>query len=153
MKHEKKLEALVARTKALDAKITKAKAVSVSHQRAIDKLIADVERYNTTTKRFDISVVRAVFITPVPNDAAQDRAQTLQGFGGQPFYYSHDSHQARMSTGATTGCNCPACPPNPPNAPFGDFCWLETESSGCNKDCSIRVCSYRCVRTFLSLPT
>jgi len=138
MKHEQKLKALVARTKALDAKITKAKAVSASHQRAIDRLVADVESYNATTKRFDISVHRAVSIK------TQDRAKTLQGFDGQPVYYSHE-RKARMSVQDPKGCVCPHdCPASPSNPPFGFLCWLE--STDCNLDCSMHVCTYRCIR-------
>ena len=59
MKHEQKLEALVARTRALDEEITKANAVDASHKQAFDQLVADVESYNATTKRFDISVEQA----------------------------------------------------------------------------------------------
>jgi hypothetical protein len=150
MKHEQEFEALVARTKALDEEITKANAVEASHKQAFDQLVADVESYNATTKRFDISVERALFITSVPDDPAQDSAQTIQGFGGQPVYYSrHDDHEAwrMVSTG---GCNCPSCPPNPPNAPFGTVCVLEVGGSGCNRDCTVRVCSYRCIKTILT---
>jgi hypothetical protein len=135
MKHGQELEALVARARALDEEITRANAVSASQQQAIDQLVADVESYNATTKRFDISVERAVFITPGPDDPAQDRTQALQGFGGQPVYY-------RMSSG--TG----KCPANPPNAPFGYLCWLEPESSGCNPQ--MCVCSYRCIKIISS---
>jgi len=143
MKHEKKFEALAARAKALDAKIAKANSVSASHKRAIDQLVADVESYNATTKRFDIAVQRAVVIKPVSDDSAQARAHTLQGFGGQPIYYSHHPEARMISTGDKS-CTCPPCPVSPTSPHFGLLCWLE--DGGCNLDCSVQICTYRCIR-------
>jgi hypothetical protein len=150
MKHEKKFEALVARTKALDAKIIKANAISASHQRAIDQLVADVRSYNNTTKRFDISVQRAVYIKRASDNPAQDRAQTPQGFDGQPIYYTHERKARMMGTG-DKGCTCAACPPHGPYPKLGYFCWIDEHNSGCDLWCQTSVCVYTCI-VVISLP-
>lgn len=135
MEHGQKLEALVARARALDEEITRANAVSASQQQAITQLVADVEIYNAATKRFDISVQRAAFITLGPDDPAQDRAQALQGIGGQPIYY-----RVNFTTGQHT------CPAYPRNSPFGYLCWLDPETSGCDPISGRCLCSYRCIK-------
>jgi hypothetical protein len=124
MKDRQELEALVARARALEKEVTKANAVNASQQQALDQLVADIETYNAATKRFDISVERAVFTTPN---------------GGQPAY----------STPHRDDDKCDPCPVSPPNRPQGYICWLDNKDSFCDPRTGIRVCSYTCVQISL----
>jgi hypothetical protein len=138
MKDGQELGALVARAQALDEEITKANAVSAFQQQALEQLVADIEAYNAATGRFDISVARAVSITPSSGDPDP---QALQSYGGQPIYFSRHSNPGG-------GCKeCEKCPTLPQNAPPGYFCWLEESNSGCDSSCA-RVCSYKCIKLF-----
>jgi hypothetical protein len=124
---QNKLKALAARARALQSETTKRKSVSAAQQRSFDTLVADVEAYNAATKRFDISVERAVFVTPHVNEPA---------------------YSSRMIDTGQPGCTV-SCPFFPPNRPEGYFC-LPDGTSFCDPRTGITVCSYRCVRIPLS---
>jgi hypothetical protein len=137
MKDGQELGELVARAQALDEEITKGNAVSASQQQALEQLAADIEAYNAATGRFDISVAGAVFITPSSDDPAPEEPHS---YGGQPIYVSRYRDP-------DAGCTCDPCPTFPPDAPEGYFCYLEESKSGCDRSCTIRVCSYKCIMT------
>ena len=120
---EKRGEALTARAQALQTEVAKTESVSPAQRQAFDSLVADVNAYNASTKRFDITVERATFVTSGSNEAAFSSTECPN----------------------PQECCTLNCPPYPPNAPIGYFC-MEDGMSFCDPRTKVSVCSYRCVK-------
>lgn len=120
---EERERTITARAIALEKEVTKANSVSPGQSEAFRRLVADVEAYNNSTKRFNLSVERAAVGTLT---------------SGQPAYSS-------IALCPERGCSsCSTCPFFPPNRPKGYFCLLDGRI--CDPTTKNTVCSYRCVK-------